>query len=95
MSDKKLTCKFGDMEEAEEFSVTPFGDGPNERLLQSDFRLAKVDLVKGNVILSKSSCEKLGFIHLLEQFGATEYECAAEIIEELKKIKVRDFSLVD
>lgn len=95
MSDEKIKIKFEGMSEPEEFSVTPFGDGPNERILQSDHRLAKVDLVEKTIVLSKALPEKPGFIRLLEQFGAVESACPVEIIEELEKIKVRDFSLVD
>ena len=79
---RDVTAKLGTMRKPAEFSICE-GGGSNqtEIMLQSEKRIAKVNLETGKVIVSDGKGGHPGF-HKLN--GAKEYDCPAELLEQLK-----------
>ncbi len=81
-----LTLKLGNMRRPAEFIVYPFAEGQTELTIQSDKRIAKVDLTTGKGMLSSGRGHP-GF-HALSRFlGAIDITVDAATLESLKAIQ--------
>lgn len=84
---KNFTAKLGNMRKAVEFVICPVSNAsPNEVYIQSDKRIAKVDLTTGKGILSNGKGGHNGFMHLSPVLGAVEIVFPAEVLAEIKRL---------
>ena len=82
----EITAKLGNMKKAQEFVVYPFKKGAAELIIQSDKRIAQVNLETGKTILSDGKGEHPGFVKLSSFFGAVEVDTPPELLEWLRKM---------
>lgn len=85
-----VTAKLGTMKKPAEFTVCPksSGDTSPTVTIQSDKRIARVNLETGKVMVSDGKGGHPGFHKLLGMCGAKEYDCPPELLEKLKSISV-------
>lgn len=81
---KDVTCKLGNMRKAQEFTLYPYTKGETTILIQADNRIARVDLVSGNALLSNGKGGHQGTVKLLPQLGATLVDVPADILASIK-----------
>lgn len=79
-----ITGKLGNMRKSVEWVTYPARDNsePDVRIIQSDNRIARVNLTTKKAMLSKHA-KNNGFMHLLPIMGATEVDCPQDIIDQL------------
>lgn len=82
-----LIGKMGNMKKSVEWIVCPTGNKPDRIMIQSDKRIAEVNLTTGKAILSNGKGHP-GFAALSKMMGAIEVDCPNEILEKLKETKV-------
>jgi len=80
-----IICKLGNMRKEVEWTVYPFEQGDIDIKIQSDRRIAMVNLVTKKAILSRSMMSN-GFHALMTEMGATYVDCPEEVIDQLKKM---------
>ena len=86
---QSVTAKLGTMKKVASFTVCPTsGQSGNEVTIQSDKRIARVDLDTGKVVVSDGKGGHPGFHKLLTIAGALEYDCPQEVLTFLRGIKV-------
>lgn len=85
-----VDAKLGTMKKAANFTVCPksSGDNTSEVTIQSDKRIARVNLDTGRVVVSDGKGGHPGFHKLLAMCGAKEYDCPPELLAFLKGIHV-------
>jgi hypothetical protein len=77
--------KLGNMRKAADFVIyPPKSDNPNIVTIQSDHRIATIDLTTHKGILSKAIQGGAYFAHLNKFLGATEIEVPQEVIDIIK-----------
>lgn len=82
---RNITAKFGNMRKAQEFTICEGGSNEDGMVtLQSDKRIAKVNLNAESVILSDGKGGHQGWQKLSPVFGAKQYACPDSVINELK-----------
>lgn len=80
--------KMGNMKKAVEWIIYPLdANTPNERLIQSDKRIARVNLETKQAILS-SGKKGNGFLALSPVFGAIKVDVPADILTQLNEASV-------
>jgi hypothetical protein len=90
---QNITVKLGNMRKAQEFTVCPVSNQePHLVTIQSDKRIAKIDLNTGKAMLSDGKGGHQGFMKLLPFMGATEVDVPKETLDELHRLhqRVRD-----
>jgi len=96
---QNVTGKMGNMRKAQEWVIYPLmpNGNPNERTIQCDKRIAKVNLETGKVILSTGKNGHNGFAHLSPMLGAVEVDCPQDLIDQIKEFtpQVGPVSLMD
>jgi hypothetical protein len=95
---KTLIFKLGNMRKAQDWVIYPKDvNKPDELIIQSDNRIAKVNLTTKKALLSDSKGGHQGFIKLNEGLGAKEVDVSEEIIalltEQGKKITTGSVTL--
>jgi hypothetical protein len=81
---KRFEAKLGNMRKPQNFIVCPVStDEENIRTIQSDKRIARVNLETGKVILSDGKGGHQGFHKLMEFAGAKEYDAPQEVLDFL------------
>jgi len=84
---RNVTAKLGTMRKADEFVICEGGTSDQVKItLQSDKRIARVNLETGKVIVSDGKGGHPGFHKLSPIAGAKEYDCPPELLDELKKL---------
>lgn len=83
-----VTGKIGNMRKSVDWVVYPVQD-PDERTIQSDKRIARVNLQTGKVTLSDGKGGHQGFYKLNLHMGAKEYDCPKEILDQLRETPVQ------
>lgn len=79
--------KLGNMRKAVEWVVYPALDAEQRsRVIQSDRRVARVDLDSGKAVVSDGKGGHPGFHKLTSFMGATECECPEEILTALREL---------
>lgn len=81
----KFIAKMGNMKKAVEWIVCPQAK-PGFFLIQSEKRIAEVNMETGKAILSAGKGHP-GFQALSKIMGAVEVDCPKEILDTLKEIK--------
>jgi hypothetical protein len=82
-----VTGKIGNMRKSQEWVVYPLNNADQTtRVIQSDNRIAKVDLTTGKVLLSDGKGGHQGFPKLHISLGAKLYDCPQDILEQLRKL---------
>jgi phosphoheptose isomerase len=85
---KKIDCKLGNMRKVADWVLYPMKEGTETVIIQSDRRIADVNLTTGKAVLSSgkggSYCNT--FLHLNPIMGAVEIDVPADVLEELKKL---------
>lgn len=85
---QRIELKLGNMRRPASFIVYPFTEGQTELTIQSDKRIAKVDLTTGKGLLSSGRGHP-GF-HALSRFlGAIDITLDNDTLEKLKAIQPR------
>jgi len=84
---KRISLKLGNMRKAAEFIVYPHKHGDTELMIQSDKRIAKINLTTGKGVLSSGKDSHPGFHCLLPFFNPLPIEVDAAVIEQLKGIQ--------
>lgn len=80
-----ITLKFGNMRGAEQrFTIYPYNGG-DTILIQSDKRIARINLKTGSTTLSKQVQNGAYFMHLNECFGAIQCEFPTEELIKLQE----------
>lgn len=80
-----VTGKMGNMRKAVEWTVCPRSEKTDRDVtIQSDNRIAKVNLDTGKAILSNGKGGHQGFHKLLAMCGAIEVDCPADMMAQLK-----------
>lgn len=79
-----IEAKLGNMRKAQEFIVYPFAEGEVEFKIQSDQRIARINIETGKGVLSKGRSNGAYGIDLMPIRGAMEIDVPAEIAEKLK-----------
>jgi hypothetical protein len=86
----KITAKLGNMKKAQEFVVCPVSNtAPHEVTIQSDKRIARVNLNTGKAMLSSGKGGHQGFMQLSPALGAVEVDVTPELIEQLKPLQAK------
>lgn len=80
---QSITAKLGNMRKAAEFTLYP-GDDPTAIIIQSDKRIAQINVETGEGVLSSGMGGHPGFHALSKFLGATEITVSKELCEELK-----------
>lgn len=84
---KSITCKLGNMRKATRFTLCPQSETAlNEVIIQSDRRIARIDLNTGKAILSSGKASHPGFIELLAIRGAVTVDVPADVLAELNRL---------
>jgi hypothetical protein len=84
---QNITVKLGNMRKAQEFTVCPVSNQePHLVTIQSDKRIAKIDLNTGKAMLSDGKGGHQGFMKLLPFMGATEVDVPGDVVERLKQL---------
>ena len=83
-----ITCKLGNMRRAAQFLLYPRKSEADTVTIQSDSRIAQVNLTTGKTWLSSGKGGRYGntFLHLSPVLGAVEVDCPTDVLEELKKL---------
>ena len=85
MNIKRLDLKLGSMRKAQNFIVYPASrDEGSKVLIQSDKRIAQIDIETGEGMLSDGRASHPGFIELMKIRGAKPIKVDAEVIEAIK-----------
>ncbi len=86
---QNVTGKMGNMRKAQSWVIYPLKEGEdgNERLIQCDKRIAKVNLETGKAILSSGKGGHQGFAQLSAFLGAVEVDCPQDLIDQIKAFK--------
>jgi hypothetical protein len=80
-----ITCKIGNMRKAASFTVCPKATPDSREVtIQSDKRIARINLDTGKVVLSDGKGGHPGFHKLLAICGAVELDCPADVLEQLR-----------
>ena len=84
---RHVTGKIGNMRKSVEWTVCPVSNNEtDERTIQSEKRIAKVNLTTETVVLSDGKGGHQGFMKLSNAFGAKEYPCPEEILTQLRNL---------
>lgn len=83
---QKVIGKFPGMRKDVDWVVYPWSDGATKFKIQSDTRIAMVDIESGKTCISKSFKGGAYFMHLSESMGAIEVHTPVEIISQLKSL---------
>ena len=87
MAFQHVNGKIGNMRKSQEWVVYPLNSADQTtRTIQSDNRIARVDLTTGKVLLSDGKGGHQGFVKLSPALGAKLYECPPDILEQLRKL---------
>lgn len=82
-----LTVKLGNMRRVQEFTVCPVSNTePHLVTIQSDKRIARIDLNTGKAILSDGKGGHQGFHKLMPFLGAKEVDIPADVLEEVRRL---------
>jgi hypothetical protein len=82
-----LTVKLGNMRQAQEFTVCPVSNTePHLVTIQSDKRIARIDLNTGKGVLSDGKGGHQGFHKLMPFLGAKEVDVPVDVLEQLRKL---------
>jgi hypothetical protein len=82
---KHITVKFGNMRgEAQRFTIYPYNGG-DTILIQSDKRIAQINLKTGATILSKQCQGGAYFMHLNDFMGAMQCEFPKDELVKLQE----------
>ena len=80
---RDITCKLGNMRKPAEFTVYPNNPEDTEITIQSDKRIAKVNLTTKTAILSDGKGGHQGTPKLMAILGATTVAVPDDVIEQL------------
>ena len=69
---KKVVGKLGNMAKSVDWSVYPHRTGETEAVIQSDKRIAKINLETGAGVVSNGKGGHNGFMHLSRMLGAMD-----------------------
>lgn len=84
---QNLTIKLGNMKRAQEFTVCPVSNvAPHLVTIQSDKRIARIDLETGKAVLSDGKGGHQGFAKLMPFLGAKEVDVPADVLEEVGRL---------
>lgn len=83
---ERMTLKLGNMRKAADFIVYPFSEGATTLTIQSDKRIASIELATGKGMLSNGKGHP-GFHTLTKFLGATEIQVDEETIAKLRAIQ--------
>jgi len=87
MGVKNVTGKLGNMRKAVEWVLYPqTADEPHIVIIQSERRIAQVNLTTGLAVLSTGKGGHNGFMHLSPALGATSVNVPPEMLAELKRL---------
>lgn len=82
-----ITAKLGNMKKAQEFVIYPVSNtAPHEVTIQSDKRIARVNLNTSKAMLSSGKGGHQGFMQLSPALGAVEVDVTPELVEQLKPL---------
>lgn len=81
---RSVTCKLGNMRKAVEFTIYPRDAGNPVVQIQSDSRIAQINLETGKGVLSKGRPGGAYNIDLLAIRGATAIEVPQQVIDDIK-----------
>jgi hypothetical protein len=83
---QNITAKLGNMRKAASFTVYPQGTGSaDEAIIQSDKRIAKINLNNGHGLLSDGKGGHQGFLKLNRALGAMDIVVPMSLVEQIKK----------
>ena len=81
---QSVIAKLGNMKKAQDFTICPVSTNePDQITIQSDKRIAQVNLTTKKVILSDGKGGHQGFLKLLPILGAKEYDCPQDVIDQI------------
>jgi hypothetical protein len=84
---QNFTAKLGNMKKAQEFTVCPVSNTePHLVTVQSDKRIARIDLTTGKAMLSDGKGGHPGFHKLLPMCGAVEVDVAPDVLDEVRRL---------
>ena len=84
---RKIDGKLGNMRKSVDWVVCHVSnDSPNERTIQSDKRIARINLDTGKAMLSDGKGGHPGFHKLAKFAGAVEVDCPQDILDQLKNL---------
>ena len=81
---KKVYGKIGNMRKEKDFVVYPFAEGATGLKVQSDNRIAYIDLATGKGIVSDGKNGHQGFIKLNPALGAKMYDIPENFMTQLR-----------
>lgn len=84
MAFQEVVGKIGNMRKAVEWVIYPNDGTKPTRLIQSDNRIAQVNLETGRVLLSDGKGGHQGFFKLSPGQGAKWYDCPQEMLDKIK-----------
>jgi|14_taG_2_1085336.scaffolds.fasta_scaffold04595_7 hypothetical protein len=92
---KRLDLKLGSMRKAQDFIVYPASrDEGSKVLIQSDKRIAQIDIETGEGMLSSGKAGHPGFIELMEIRGAKPIKVDTEVIEAIKAARPKSGDMI-
>lgn len=92
---KRLDLKLGSMRKAQDFIVYPASrDEGSKVLIQSDKRIAQIDIETGEGVLSNGKAGHPGFIELMEIRGAKPIKVGAEVIDAIKAARPKSGDMI-
>lgn len=84
---QNLTVKLGNMKKPQQFTVCPVSNAqPNEVIIQSDKRIARINMETGKAMLSDGKGGHQGFHKLHGIMGAVEIDVPADVLAQLKPL---------
>jgi hypothetical protein len=82
-----ITAKLGNMKKPQKFVICPVSNtAPHEVTIQSDKRIARVNLNTSKAMLSSGKGGHQGFMQLSPALGAVEVDVTPELVEQLKPL---------
>ena len=85
MAFQNVIGKIGNMRKVQDWVIYPLkSEQQVTRMIQCENRIAEVNLETGKVMLSDGKGGHQGFMKLSKALGAKEYDCPADILEQLK-----------
>lgn len=84
---RMVNGKLGNMRKSVDWVVCPVTtDEPDERTIQSDNRIARINMKTGKGVLSDGKGGHQGFHKLSSAFGAKEVDCPQDILDQLNNL---------
>lgn len=81
---KRLSLKLGSMRKAQDFVVYPAAADATKLTVQSDTRIATLDLTTGKAVLSKAHSSGSYFVHLSKFLGATDVDVPDDVLATIR-----------